>query len=112
MSDEAQQPFDIEFDTSVRVVMEHVGGPMDGWAPASDSPNEQEAMYVQVSYAACNRGEIGRAFAGNPIHFAFLMRQAEAAGFRGGLKMPKYQIVERRTEGDTVFVKYQYQGDV
>jgi transcriptional regulator with XRE-family HTH domain len=106
------QPLSIPaFDPSVRVVMEHAGGPLDGYAPTSDSPDPQEAQWVRTWYMVHDRGAIGKAFMGNSLeNFKFLMEQARKNGFTGGLQAHKYQIVDRREEGNTVIVRYEYKG--
>ena len=95
----------------IRIVLEHAGGPLDGYAPSSDSPDPNVADWVRGMYWMHDRGALGNAYMGNSLeNFEFLKEQARISGFTGGLQAHKYRIVERREEGNTVFVRYTYDG--
>jgi hypothetical protein len=62
-------------------------------------------------YQMHEQGAIGRGYMGNsPENFLMLRDEARKRGFEGGLQMHKYRIVERREEGSTVVVRYEYEG--
>jgi death-on-curing protein len=98
-------------ENPLRIVMEHAGGPLDGYAPSSDSPDPNIAQWVRGMYVMHDQGAVGRAYMGNsPEDFVLLMDEARRSGFEGGLQMHRYRIVERREEGNTVVVRYEYEG--
>jgi death-on-curing protein len=99
-------------DEPARIVLEHAGGPLDGFAASSDSSNPEEAEWVRGMYYWMHPGgEIGRAYMGNWIELYRILRErARKSGYAGGLQAHVYRIVARRVEGNTVFVRYEHEG--
>jgi hypothetical protein len=57
-----------------------------------------------------NNGTVGRAYMGlPPTRFIEMVEQRKKHG-PAPFQAPKYQIVERREEGDTVIVRYEFVG--
>jgi hypothetical protein len=83
---------------------------MDGYAPASDSVDPTEAQWVHSTYQMHNNGTVGRAYMGLPPTRFFEMVELRKEHGPAPLQAPKYQSVERREEGDTVIVRYEFVG--
>jgi hypothetical protein len=92
-----------------RIVFEYEGGPSDGKSHANDSPNETERLWVNRWYEAHHQGKIGSAFMGVPPHAALDLTESDFFKYaQEGAH--KYEVVDRREDGNTVFVRYRHRG--
>lgn len=93
-----------------RVLIEFLGGDMDGRTLDSDSSDPSEKKMIESCLAMTDNGTLGRAVHGFSMTTTQAMARGEIA--HSDLKRPKgthqYTVAERLDEGDETLIRMRY----
>src|SRR5262249_2795671 len=94
--------------TGVRVLMEFVGGPVDGLTADSATADPDVAAGMHQLYLMCDEGKVGGGF--QTLSPAAVTLRNDGGETKGGTHRHTYRVIMRREIGNTVALWFAYRG--